>query len=292
MKAVFRFLAGLCVAALLLAVLGGLYLKTQELKPESRDTVTGLLRDLQQIDADVNTDVLRSKTGINKHYDFLAQAQQLLGRVQEALAAQKLDTVDFSLKGTEKQLDDAIATKLDLVDRFKAQNAILKNSVRFIPVAAEDLKQKLRDARDPSGRPVHVPGLGEAIDQILVETLKLEAAGDSGAVAKVRDLLAPLVSNRSAYPPAVGESFDIFANHIITILAQKEREDDVLNEMAAVPVTQRIEALGRAYRESFEQVNEKHDQYRLAMQGYGGFLIALLAFFFGRRGRRSAPVAA
>jgi two-component system, NtrC family, sensor kinase len=292
MKAVFRFLASLCAAALLLAVLGVLYVKTQELKPQSRDTVNGLLRDLEQIDAEVNTDVLRSKTGINKHYDFLARAQQLIGQAQESLAAQKLETLDFSLKGAEKQLTDAIAVKLDLVDRFKAQNAILKNSLRFIAVAAEDLKQKLRDARDPAGRPVHVAGLPEGIDQVLVETLRLEAAGDGGGVAKVRELLSSLVANRGAYPPAVGESFDIFANHIITILAQKEREEELLKEMASVPVTQRIEALGEAFGASFEQANEKHDQYRIAMQGYGAFLIALLAFVFGRRGRKSAPIAA
>src|SRR5262249_1986692 len=136
MKAVFRFLAGLSAAALLCAVLGLLYVKTRELNPESRDTVNGLLRDMQQIDAEVNTDVLRSKAGISKHYDFLATAQQLIGRTQESLAEQKLEALDFSLKGTEKQLTDAIAVKLDLVDRFKAQNAILKNSVRFIAVAA------------------------------------------------------------------------------------------------------------------------------------------------------------
>jgi len=292
MKALCRFVAYLGAASLLVAGLGYLYLKTEEVNPATRDVISGLLRDLQQIDAEINVDVLRSKTGMSKNYDSVARAQTLIGKAQESLAAQKLESFDYSLKDSEKRLSEALATKIELVDRFKAQNAILKNSVRFVPVAADDVKQKLRDARDPSGKPVNVPGLAESVDQVLVETLKLETAADSTAVARVRGLVSPLVTRRSELPSAVGESFDIFANHVITILAQKEREDELLGDMARVPVTQQIDALGKAFRTSFERANATHDQYRMAMLGYGGFLIALFAFVFGRRIRRPAAAAA
>jgi len=292
MKALFRFVAYLGAASLLVAGLGYLYLKTEEVNPATRDVISGLLRDLQQIDAEINVDVLRSKTGMSKNYDSVARAQTLIGKAQELLAAQKLESFDYSLKDSEKRLTEALVTKIELVDRFKAQNAILKNSVRFVPVAADDVKQKLRDARDPSGKPVNVPGLAESVDQVLVETLKLETAADSTAVARVRGLVSPLVTRRSELPSAVGESFDIFANHVITILAQKEREDELLGDMARVPVTQQIDALGKAFRTSFERANATHDQYRMAMLGYGGFLIALFAFVFGRRIRRPAAAAA
>jgi hypothetical protein len=292
MNALFRTLAWLTAACLLLAVFAFLYLKTQELNVGSRDTVSSLLRDLRQIDAEIDNDVLRSKTGLNKNYDPVARAQQLIGAAQQSLASQKLENLDYSLKVAEKGLTEALAAKLDLVDRFKAQNAILKNSLRFLPTAADDVKQKLREARDASGRPLQLPALADGVEQILVETLKLDAASDNAALARVRSLISLLVQGRSEYPGAVGDSFDIFANHVITILAQKEREDDVLEQMANVPVSQQIDSLGKAFAASFAVASDRHDQYRLAMFGYGAFLLVLLAFVFGRAGRRTVRVAA
>ena len=291
MKALLRLFSYLILASALLAVLGYLHLKTQELNPATRETINGLLRDLQQIDAEIDTDVLRSKTGMSKNYDSVARAQTLIAKAQEALASQRLESFDYSLKDAEKRLTDALSTKLELVDRFKAQNAILRNSLRFVPLAAEDLKQKLREARDPAGKPVQVPGLADGVDQVLVETLKLEAAADTGAVAKVRERISPLVARRAEYPPAIGESFDIFANHVITIVAQKEREDEVLADMAKVPVVDNINSLGETFAASFELANAVHEKYRMAMLGYAAFLIALFSFAFGRRVSQSAAAA-
>ena len=292
MNGPFRIFASLAAAALLLAGLGFLYLKTQELNVGSRDVVNDLLRNLQQIDSDIDTDVLRSKTGLSNNYDAVARAQQLITKTQESLAAQRLETLDFSLPVAEKALTDAIATKLALVDRFKAQNAIMKNSLRFLPTAAEDVKQKARQARDANGRPVQLPGFAEGVDQVLLETLKLESASGGTALGNVRGLIATLVQRREEYPASVGSSLDIFANHVITVLAQKEREDELLANLSQVPVRQQIQSLGDAFGNSFQLVSERHANYRLAMYGYGAFLLALAAFLFGRRGRRVERAAA
>lgn len=293
MRAFLNITVRLVGIAVLLAGAAYLYLRTQDLDLTRRDSVNNLVRELKQIDATLNLDVLRSKTGLNRNYDNVALAQQAAARTQEALAAEKLEHFDFALQQSVKRVAEAMNAKLDLVDRFKAQNAILQNSMRFIPAAAEEVKSKAREAGDSNATRVQMAQFADEIERVLVETLKLQSAADTGVIARVRSLIGAMVQRRSEYPAAVGDAFDVFANHIITILAQKEREEEMLDEMAKVPVVQRLDALGESFEASFSQANAKRDQYRFALFGYAAFLLTLFGFLFGRsRGRTRAAAAA
>jgi len=293
MRAFLNITVRLVGIAVLLAGAAYLYLRTQDLDLTRRDSVNNLVRELKQIDATLNLDVLRSKTGLNRNYDNVAIAQQAATRTQEALAAEKLEHFDFALQQSVKRVAEAMNAKLDLVDRFKAQNAILQNSMRFIPAAAEEVKSKAREAGDSNATRVQMAQFADEIERVLVETLKLQSAADTGVIARVRSLIGAMVQRRSEYPAAVGDAFDVFANHVITILAQKEREEEMLDEMAKVPVVQRLDALGESFEASFSQANAKRDQYRSALFGYAAFLLCLFGFLFGRsRGRTRASAAA
>lgn len=56
----------------LIAVLGFLIAKTRAVNFDANTKVVATLRDLKQLDAEWNVDVLRSKTGLNNSYDPVA----------------------------------------------------------------------------------------------------------------------------------------------------------------------------------------------------------------------------
>jgi hypothetical protein len=282
MKTLIRYAGGLLVASLLVGVLMFLYLKTESLDPARRSTVNGALRDLKQVDAEWNVELLRSKTWINKNYDAVTQPQSVTLKLERAIAAQT--AVDARLGDAQAQLKKAIDTKIDLVDQFKAQNAITRNSLRFIPSATAELKAKAREAGDASpAKRTQMVTLSESAEKILVETLKLDSSSDSGAIAYIRQQLGALVSQRDQYPPAVLEAFNVYANHLITILAQKEREEELLEQLGKLPVVQRIDALASTFDGMFEKADEQREKYRIAMFSYSGFLMLLIAFLAFRR---------
>src|ERR1044071_4940284 len=240
-----KTLLRLVVFAVLAAGLWLLYRETLGVDPAQRERVASILNDLRQIDAQWDVHVLRSKTGLDKNYDPLTRPQTAALQLLETWTG-KLAAVDYRLSDSESQLKEALFAKIDLVDRFKAQNAILRNSLRFVPLAAEDLKTKARAAAEATpAKRAEMAALVESVDQVLIDTLKLETARDAELNGNLRRRVTKLVERRGDYPKALGESFDTFLNHVATISAQKEREDELLEQLGRVALAERIEAVDR-----------------------------------------------
>src|SRR4030095_1710103 len=102
----------------------------------------------------------------------------------------------------------------------------------------------------------------ESVDQVLIDTLKLETARDGELNSNLRRRVGKLVERRGDYPKAVGESFDTFLNHVATISAQKEREDELLEQLGNVALGQRIDTVDRGYMSAFDRMLGKRDTYR------------------------------
>ncbi len=143
-------LQGLLLVLLVAALAGGLaglVHKTQAIDTEAQDQVNEQLRTLKQLDAEWNLDVLRTKLGINKNYDAVANPLRWLLENQDSLllAAERVHSVD--LKPDVTALQAALNQKIDLIERFKTQNSLLKNSLRFLPIAVAQLRAQLADER-------------------------------------------------------------------------------------------------------------------------------------------------
>jgi two-component system, NtrC family, sensor kinase len=284
MKTLIRYTGVVVVASVLVGVLAFLYLKTEALDPTHRNAVNGVLRDLKQVDAEWNVELLRSKSWLTKNYDAVTQPQRVTLQLERAISEQSTVAMNSSLSDAQAQLKKALDTKIDLVDQFKAQNAITRNSLRFIPSATAELKARAKEAGDgnPAKR-AQMSALSEAAEQVLIDTLKLDSSSDSGAIPAIRHQLGALVGQRDQYPPAVLEAFNVYSNHLITILAQKEREEDLLEQLGKLPVVQRIDTLATTFDSVFEKADEQRETYRIAMFSYSGFLMLLLAFLAFRR---------
>jgi len=282
MKALIRYAGMFAVAAMLAGILAFLYLKTEALDPTRRIAVTGALRDLKQVDAEWNVELLRSKTWLTKNYDAVTAPQSVTAKLERAIAAQA--ALDTRVSEAQAQLQKTLETKIDLVDQFKAQNAITRNSVRFIPTATADLKQAAHAAGEANpAKRAQMAALSDAAEQILVETLKLDSSSDTGAVPDIRRKLSDLVVQREQYPQSVLVPFDIYTNHVITILAQKEREEDVLGKLDGLPLVQRIDALSTSIDAVYGKADQQRETYRIAMFSYSGLLVLMLAYLAFRR---------
>ena len=114
---IIRFVLAIGVIAVLIGGLLILYAKTSAVDAEKKAEVEGYLKQLKQVDAEWNVDVLKSRMEINKHYDPLTSPLPTLLALQERLGA---EVVAVKEPGTEKALNElkaVIAEKVDLVDR-------------------------------------------------------------------------------------------------------------------------------------------------------------------------------
>jgi two-component system, NtrC family, sensor kinase len=295
MKTLFRYLLRLVAAGLLLAGFGFLYLKTYSSEGSQRETTAALMRELRQIDANWNAEVGRSKSGVSKDYDAITVPEGTALRLIDRVDEQRLGRFDDRLSESQKVLRATIVRKSDLVDRYKRESAILRNSLRYIPAATAELKARLREATEaaPQKR-AQLDAIAAAAEQILQAATRLEASTDLAEAQRVDSAVARLAVNRAEYPPAILDAFDVFAKHATQIAAQKGRETETLEALAHVSLAEYVDAFDKEARRAFDRVEAQNDIWRTRFYVCCGLLAALLVFLLAASRRRSgtgeAPV--
>ncbi|HEY3177660.1 MAG TPA: DAHL domain-containing protein [Casimicrobiaceae bacterium] len=281
-----RLLRVIAVIGAVAALCGGLiflYTKTSSVDAEKKAQVEGYLRQLKQLDAEWNVDVLKSRMEINKNYDPLTSPLSKLTELQERLGdgVRTLNQTD-----TEKALGElkgVIAEKVDLVDQFKAQNAILKNSLRYVPTAVDDLRAEIRASRRTA------QGISERLDildarasQLLNDVLKYNLLPDAAAADSIEASLNAMESANRAYPEDIAASVRNLVIHTRIVLRQRLVEGEILTKLSAAPMTRAIDQLGEVFDRDFHATLAESDRYRQYLLAYSSVLLALLVYIGAR----------
>ncbi|HSV36781.1 MAG TPA: DAHL domain-containing protein [Ramlibacter sp.] len=271
----------LAMAALglaLAAILAFLYGKTQHLNAHGYFENITLLRQVKQLDARWELDVLKARMGMNRHYDTLVDPldglNQLRGMLDTVVAghggpdASTLDTIN-------QAFGRALSDKTRLVEQFKSHNAILRNSLAFLPTAAEDVAQALRGAGAGAGR---ADPVNAAISRLLLEGLIYSQAPSEEKAAEIRaglDAAARIVRGR---PAAVTESVDVFAAHMRTMLHEQLAVDQLVNDITVRPASARIDQLDNLLSAGQRDEELLANQYSRYLAVLTSALVALLLY--------------
>jgi two-component system NtrC family sensor kinase len=251
------------LAAVLAAVLVFLYVKTKSADSSGYFENVALLRQLKQLDAQWELDVLKAKLGTDSNYDSLvhplADLNELRGRLAEVLGSAG-HTMPVALVQGNEAFAQAIREKTRLIEHFKSHNAVLRNSSAFLPTAAVDVRDALDRVGSEASRRV-----AARVNDILLHSLVYSDAPSADEAGKIESELAS-VGDGSAHSAEVVESHAIFAAHVRTLLREQPVVDSLLTQIAAVPTAARIDdldnLLGLEQRRNAEQ-DRKYRQYLL-----------------------------
>ena len=278
-----RVLSIVGIVAMLSGVLVFLYMKTSAVDAEKKAQIESQLRQLKQLDAEWNVDVLKSRIEINKNYDPLTSPLPTLTELLEQLAAEVGSLDQSETEKTLGKLKTVIAEKIDLVDQFKSQNAILKNSLRYVPTAIDDLRAEIRTARrSAQGASDGLDILDARASQLLNDVLKYNLLPDATAAESIEASLMAMENASASYPPTIAASVRNMVVHTRTILRQRLVESDVLKKISAMPVTQAIDRLGEVFDRDFHATLAESDRYRQYLLAYSSLLLALLVYIGAR----------
>ncbi|HEX8739335.1 MAG TPA: DAHL domain-containing protein [Casimicrobiaceae bacterium] len=274
-----KLVPGVVAALVLIGVLAGLYVKSRSVDVERKNRVEGYLRQLKQVDAEWNVDVLKSRMGINANYDPLVSPLPILNGLRGKLA-KELDGVRAAdVAPALGAVDAAIGRKTDLIERFKSENAILRNSLRYAPTAVSELDAQIDAAR--KARPAqagHLMALRGQADAMLTGILRYNLFPDQSTADTLRAGLASLDPMAADTGDDVAGSVTNFTRHANVILAQRALEDRVLGDILATPIDADVDRLGTAFNRDFTTSLEESNRYRHLLLGYASLLLALLAY--------------
>jgi signal transduction histidine kinase len=269
--------------SMLIAGLVLLVIRARPVDPGQYNNIVGALRDLKQLNADWDVDMLRTRTGEASNYDRVANPLPVITELQERLArasrahwtALADPEAERRLKPLQDRLVEAFQTKIDAVEQYKSHNAVLRNSSRFLPAAAMQLNQAAQAASLPADGQAR---LGQEVNTLLAEAMGfMQAPTDElrQNLAQSIDAIGKLTQDA---PDAVTQAGANLIQHAQTVLAQQDEVNRALARVSALPVAQGIDALADAQARENQRALADARQYQIGLAIYAAALLLLLLF--------------
>jgi signal transduction histidine kinase len=265
-----RILRALWIALAIALTALGVYTYEKQIDAVAHERYSHDIREMETLDARLNGEVMQSRQSLVTHYDDIVATLAAL----EALHKRLADPPGFlgpreqaEIGSLVKASAGELAEKELSIETFKSQNAILRNSVRFFPVAALELRDELE--ADPEAAPT-ARYVNELMCNVLrfntqpSETLRVRASKD-------------LVALESMPPPArYAEELGVVVTHAKAVLAHRDDVDELTNGIVQRPTRERIDALDAAYARTHQAALRTSEQRKIML-----FLLAFLVLGLG-----------
>jgi two-component system NtrC family sensor kinase len=266
------------LTAVVTATLGFLYVQTQKYDSSSYFENVALLRQLKQLDARWELDVLKSRMGINADYDSLVDPlfdlNHLQKSLQDVIADQK--HMGDGLAKETMAFHEAVEVKTRLIEDFKSHNSVLRNSLAFLPTASDDVELALRlgkhdDARLPRR-------ISPAVNYVLLKSMVYSQAPADESAAEIEERLKQLESLEAGLSSGAREALVIFAMHVRTLLREQPAVTRLLLGISGVPAAARIDDLDKLLSGEKQQADFLAQRYRQYSLVFAAALAALLLY--------------
>lgn len=253
--------------ATLLLLLG--FWLTQPMQQKMHEATLARLALLQTDQSRLGEAVLQHNFNLNINYDDVNALMQRLQATNAALLASPVaksgrqnNAQPNAFAHQLQQVQAQLQAKAELLERFKSQNAELKNSLHYLPRARDELSQILRKKSQL------LNALDALFQQVLLERVRgglLDRAATNLWLSQLRQLLARLPQAQQAR----WKTFLRHVEHIDTLTANMPQL------MAQLTSTADNQALTRSYYAVYASQQKAARLYRLGLLAVA---LALIAF--------------
>jgi signal transduction histidine kinase len=286
-----RWLAAPMLCVLLAAACMWLYARSQGYDAAGYFQSVALLRQLKQLDAHWELDAMKSRIGLNQNYDPLVDPLPDMGDLPQqldALASPQPGDTPGRLAAAVAAYQDALKDKAALVESFKSHNAVLRNSLSFLPTAADDIAAQAlltgRAARPPA------QAAAEAANRVLLATLIYSQLSGAVQAQQVGDELARMEAVAGPLDQAMRERLGRFDAHVRTVLRERDQVADLLKGISAAPTGARIDDISALLGAGQQRAMQQLQSYRLSLTLLAASLAGLLLWLAVRLLRSHATI--
>lgn len=282
-KRALLFLVPLLVA---LGITGALYLGSRAVDEERHAAVLAGIASLRHQQALVKQEVLAARFGLLSLYDPIETTQDRADAIRAAIVedarAAGLATPD--LETAARNLDAAAKERRERIEQFKSHNSILKNSLHYLPIAAEEIADSLS-----SEAPTANDKLLRSVNGVVQETLVFNLIRGEARRATQRERIAALEKLSSSLEGRTKTDVSLFIAHARTVERESTAVDDLLEKILANDVEAATSGVHQAYSGVHAAALTRAETYRGAMYGWSVVLllgvvatVAKLVSLYGR----------
>lgn len=280
------------VVLLIIAILTGLFIKTQAVNLDQHSHVIDIVRQLEHSDTMLNENVLKSRYGTLNNYDTLVK---ITDRMNDLLFILKKGRYSIYKKGQhniDAEIDSAqkmMREKEALLEKFKSQNALLRNSINYFPLATAKFVEGIPFMENiKKGR---AAVLAADMNDVLIDTLVYTlVANQSDSKQHIISHIEAVEASKDQYPASQRELIQTIAGHAKKILELKPEVDSLLKSLITLPSAKRYDALYKSYQAYHEELLHEANLYRLGLYLFCILLIAYVVFILLRLKRSTVAL--
>ena len=254
-----------------LALLGFLFANSRTGQMAEHTRLVDDLRRMKEQDGLLTQEALELRFSLLTNYDpvvstsedLSAAAVRLPGDAHVLYPSGRLDA-------PLREYLDTISRQQQLIEDFKSKNAILKNSVAYLPV----LEDGIRNADGVRG----TGGAAQA-DKLLRKVLIYDSGNAKGGEAEILSLADGLAKARPRFPKDSQPDLDLLLAHARLILTQRAAVDGLLDQIVTLPAGRQNDGLFQADQALYHARQERSNAYGLALGLFCALLLACVAGF-------------
>ncbi|MGE8144880.1 DAHL domain-containing protein [Pseudomonas frederiksbergensis] len=275
-----RSLALLSLVALALAsILLFLYLKSSSDQTSTYTESRDVIARMKQLNAQWETEILKARVALSHNYDPLVSPLTEMTQLWERFDSMESNHGRNDSPAWNTSHDAylaAIQEKTRLVEQFKSHNAVLRNSLAFLPTAEDDIQQPLTQLTD--GDQLQLQNIATDTYDLLLSALEFAQVTSDDKAADILVGLNKLAVNKLRLPQAFHDPIDILSNHIALILREQPIVNRLLENIEAIPVAERLDDITSLLNQDQQQSDAIYQRYHFYMLVFSVLLVLVLVY--------------
>lgn len=267
------------VAVMLASTLLFLYLKSNSNQTKTYTESRDLIGRIKQLNAQWETEILKARIAISHNYDPLVtpltemtDLWQRFATMESSHGRNDSPTWRASHDAYQKTLQE----KTRLVEQFKSHNAVLRNSLAFLPTAEDDIQEQLAQLVD--GDKLQLQNIATDTYDLLLSSLEFAQVTSDDKAADILLGLSKLAVNKERLPEQFHSPIDVLSNHISLILREQPVVNRLLQNIEAIPVSERLDDITNLLNTDQQRADAVDQRYHFYMLVFSVLLVLLLVY--------------
>ena len=264
-----------------------LFIKAQAIDFIQHNRYIVTLRRINELDARINQNILQSKDGLLTYYDPIVTEIKELQDLQIRL--EKIPSfINHKVKiEIRKLLQSQVKTsqqKQELIEDFKSKNAVLRNSLSYLPIAVDNTVEK---ASAKSRNDELVAILNSLLRNVLVYNL----SSHETLVPIINEEIEVLRKSQKRFPSSLNESdLNIPIAHVKIIVQYQSEVNNLVKQIIELPTSQRSGLLSQTYTRHYQQTLRTANIYRFWLFVFSLVLLSSISAYIIHKLRKSAAI--
>ena len=223
---------GIIVSVLLLAAAGFLYSMAGDRGERHHRTSIDLIRQIQGLSSNWSIEIARVRTDPLADFDNLTAFAPQMNRLRGSLTDTSREIPDLPdrIANDIHIFQSALAAKEERIERFKTTYAVVRNSTRYLPLAAANVTRQAQDTDNDAL---------ESSISILTQDMNLYLASPTGAVkGRLNSEVEKLREASVAYPLPLANALANLLSHAEVLLSRQAAMNDLFQKATSNEISE------------------------------------------------------